>query len=180
MPGSNTVPRRMTVAYLRSILAALLVFAATPALAQTTYPTPAGSRVNAVVSLSCDANGANCAPAPGGASAPSASALSGVAPAATPVAAASLVAKASPGNLYGYNVTSAASAGYVMIFNSTTVPADGTVTPAMCLPLAANTGADMSYTTPEYYSAGVTFVFSTTGCFTKTASATAFISANVK
>lgn len=164
----------------RLALAAILACAATPAFAQATYPTPAGSRVNGYVPLTCDSSGANCAPMPGGASAPSASATSGVAPASTPVASASLVAKATAGNLYGYNVTSAATAGYILIFNSATVPADGTVTPAMCLPLAANTGIDQSYRTPEYYSAGVTLVFSSTGCFTKTASATAFISANVK
>lgn len=112
---------------------------------------------------------------------PSASTNAGVAVNATSVAAGSLIVKASPGNLYGYNVTSAASAGYVMIFNSATVPADGTVTPARCIPLAANTGLEVDLRgQPTFFSAGIVIVFSTTGCFTKTISATAFIAGDAK
>lgn len=49
------------------LLAALaLLCAATPVLAQSTYPTVAGGRVAGVVVLACDTNGANCAPRPGG------------------------------------------------------------------------------------------------------------------
>lgn len=87
-----------------------------------------------------------------------------------------LVGKASAGNLYGFNVVAGASAGYVLIFNSTTVPADGAVTPVRCLPLAANSGVDVNLRgQPVYFSTGISLSFSTTGCFTKTASATAFI-----
>lgn len=112
---------------------------------------------------------------------PSASASSGTAAAVTPVAAGSLVAKASGGTLYGVNVTAGASAGYVLIFNATTAPADGTVTPARCIPLAANTGIEVNYrSVPLYFATGITVVFSTTGCFSKTVSATAFIAADVK
>ncbi len=46
-------------------LAALALCVSTPAFAQATYPTTVGSRVNGVVPLACDANGANCAPVPG-------------------------------------------------------------------------------------------------------------------
>lgn len=96
-------------------------------------------------------------------------------------ASAALVAKGSAGNLYGYNVVSGASAGYVLVLNSATVPADGAVTPARCIPLAANTGIDVNLRgQPVYFSAGVTVAFSTTGCFTKTSSATAFIAVDVK
>lgn len=112
---------------------------------------------------------------------PSAASAAGVAVNATTVASGSLVAKASAGNLYGYNVTSGASAGYVLIFNATSAPADGTVTPARCIPLAANTGIEVDMRgQPTFFSTGITIVFSTTGCFTKTISATAFISADVK
>jgi len=45
------------------LLALALALFALPAFAQATYPTVAGSRVNGVVPLICDANGANCAPA---------------------------------------------------------------------------------------------------------------------
>jgi hypothetical protein len=44
------------------LLALALALFALPAFAQATYPTVAGSRVNGVVPLVCDANGANCAP----------------------------------------------------------------------------------------------------------------------
>lgn len=244
---------------------------ASPALAQATYPTPAGSRVNGVVPLICDATGANCVPSgstgsgsgtTGDPTAVQGSVANGAAPTTNPVlvagtdgsnvrtirtdaggriivdapysnggaivstglgvvirdtvasvsrnlvgeagglyvikapssaAAAAIttvassavttgqVIKASAGNLYGFNVVSGASAGYVMVFNSTTVPADGAVTPARCLPLAANTGLDINLRgQPVHFSTGITIVFSTTGCFTKTASATAFIAGDAQ
>ncbi len=162
------------------LFVALAGLFASPAFAQATYPTVAGSRVNGVVSLTCDATGANCAPTPGGQGAPTSDANAGIAQSSTPTAAASRVIKASPGNFYGYNVTSGASAGYILIYNALTAPADGTVTPVLSLPLAANTGVDTSYRTPEYFSVGIVIVFSTTGCFSQTASATAFISGNAK
>lgn len=87
----------------------------------------------------------------------------------------------SPGYLQGVNVTSGASAGYVLVFDSTTVPADGAVTPARCVPLAANTGIELNWrASPIMFRNGMVVVFSTTGCFTKTASATAFIAADYR
>ena len=47
-------------------------------------------------------------------------------------AEASHVLKASAGNLYSLAVTSGASAGYVMLFDATSAPANGAVTPAEC------------------------------------------------
>lgn len=94
---------------------------------------------------------------------------------ATTAVGSSLILKSTAGNLYGYNVVAGASAGYVMIFNSATVPADGAVTPLRCIPLAANAGIDRSFDIPRRFTNGITIVFSTTGPFTKTASATAFI-----
>ena len=100
-----------------------------------------------------------------------------------PVASAALttgqVLKASAGNLYGYNVL-ATVAGYLMIFNSTTVPADGAVTPLICLPLAAGAGVDRSFDIPRRFTTGITLVFSSTGPYTKTASATAFLGGAVQ
>lgn len=110
------------------------------------------------------------------ASLPSAASTAGTAAGVTAVAASSIIGKASPGNLYGVNVTSGASAGYVLIYNRTTAPADGVVTPARCIPLAANTGIELSWRpVPLYFSTGIVVAFSTTGCFTQTLSATAFI-----
>ena len=44
------------------LLGLLLALFALPAFAQATYPTVAGSRVNGVVPLLCNASGADCAP----------------------------------------------------------------------------------------------------------------------
>lgn len=109
------------------------------------------------------------------------STTSGVAPVATTAVAGGQVLKASAANLYGLNVVSGASAGYVLVTNTTTVPADGAVTPLKCYALAANSSLDLNLrAAPVYFSTGVSVSFSTTGCFTKTASATAFISGDVK
>lgn len=93
----------------------------------------------------------------------------------TTVAAGSLIAKATAGNCYGFNVVSGASAGYFMLFNSATVPADGTVTPFRTYVMAANASLGVHWDVPRRFSAGIVGVFSTTGPFTKTLSATAFI-----
>lgn len=108
---------------------------------------------------------------------PTSVAAMAITPAATTAAASNLVVKASAGNLYQWAVTSGASAGYVMIFNATSAPADGAVTPAACRVLAANSTLSSTYTRPARFSTGITIVFSTTGCFNKTASATAYIEA---
>ena len=91
------------------------------------------------------------------------------------------VLKSSQGYLNGFSATSGASAGYVLIFDATSAPADGTVTPKFCYYVPANntTGASwISYPAP--FSNGIVIVFSTTGCFTKTISNTAFFSAQVQ
>lgn len=86
------------------------------------------------------------------------------------------VLKASSGYLYSLYVTNGASAGFLMTFNATTPPADGAVTPVECVPIPANSNAIINFSAgpPDFYSTGITAVFSTTGCFTKTASSTAF------
>ncbi len=111
---------------------------------------------------------------------PTASANNGLVPVATTAVASAIVLKASFGNLYGLNVVSGASAGYVMVFNSASVP-DGAVTPVKCWAIAANTSAEWNFRNmPLYFSTAISAVFSTTGCFTKTASVTAYISGDVK
>lgn len=113
--------------------------------------------------------------------APSAAASVGVAPTVTAAVNSAVVGKASAGNLYGFNVVAGASAGFVLVFNAISAPADGAVTPVKCLPLAANAGLDQNYRSlPVAFTTGITVVFSTTGCFSKTASATAFISVDAK
>lgn len=91
------------------------------------------------------------------------------------------VLKASAGNFYRLAVTTGATAGYVMVFNSTTVPADGAVTPLLCRAVAANSSIEIDHTgMPQRYSTGISAAFSSTGCFTKTASATAMFEGDVQ
>lgn len=99
----------------------------------------------------------------------------------TPVVSAaaegSHILKASPGCLLAVYVTTGASAGFLLVFNSTTVPIDGVVTPIECISIPATTTIGLNYAPqpPAWYSSGIVAVFSTTGCFTKTISTTAFI-----
>lgn len=72
-------------------------------------------------------------------------------------------------------VTTGAAAGYLMTFNAVSAPIDGAVTPTECIAVGANQTISLDFgETAEQYVTGLTAVFSTTGCFTKTASATAF------
>ena len=81
----------------------------------------------------------------------------------------------------GVNVVSGASAGYVLIYDAVSAPADGAVTPARCLPIAANAGLEINWrAAPIWFRNGVVVVFSTTGCFTQTSSATAFIAVDAR
>jgi hypothetical protein len=111
---------------------------------------------------------------------PSSATSAGITPVVSAAAEASKVFKASAGNLYAYQVTTGAAAGFVMIFDATSAPADGAVTPVKCVAVAANSTVGVSMEPPEAFSTGITAVFSTTGCFTKTASATAMFSGDVK
>ena len=90
-------------------------------------------------------------------------------------ATSSQILKGSAGNFYGVNA-SATVAGYVMLFDATTAPADGAVTPKKCWAVAANGTIDIRYDVPIKCSTGITLVYSSTGPYTKTASATAFLS----
>lgn len=101
-----------------------------------------------------------------------------------PIAIKSLVSAAAEGShvfcsgpceLSSVYVTSGATPGYALSFNATSAPADGAVTPIDCVVLPANSTVSLSYAgTADVFNVGLTLVFSTTGCFTKTVSATAF------
>jgi hypothetical protein len=107
---------------------------------------------------------------------PTSNAAAGITPVVSSAVESGHVLKASAGNLYSVYVTTGAVAGFLMVFNSTTVPADGAVTPIECQPAPANGIASLTFNPGpvESYSTGISVAFSTTGCFTKTASATAF------
>ena len=94
----------------------------------------------------------------------------------TATAAGSIVLKAAAGVLTGFSVTSSSTtAGYVMVFDSATVPSDGTVTPKFCYYLTApGTVAASWLQYPVPFANGISVVFSSTGCYTKTISNTGF------
>lgn len=111
---------------------------------------------------------------------PSSSSSLGIAPVVSSAAEANHVLKASAGNLYGVSVTTGAVAGYVLVSDATSAPADGAVTPKFCFILPASGSLGVVWNPPAVMATGITVSFSSTGCFTKTASATAFISGSVK
>ena len=69
-----------------------------------------------------------------------------------------------------------ATSGYVMLFDASSLPSNGAVTPTWCYPVASDgTKGSVSadWTVPLSFTTGITAGFSTTGCDTLTASATA-------
>ncbi len=154
----------------RIIFTALLL--ATPAAAQVVAPVAknaANQPIQTTPVISVDTAG-NYMP-PG---APSAAVAAGASPVTGSAVASSLILKASAGNGYRYAVTAGASAGFLMVLDSPTVPADGAVTPKICRAVAANSSLEVDHSVvPDTFAAGIVEVFSTTGCYIKTASATA-------
>lgn len=113
------------------------------------------------------------------------SATSGLTPTTTSALAANLVIKASAGNLYSFEVsadsTLSAAAWWIMIYNATSAPGDGAVTPLKCYALpSGTTGFTGAFPTPVQFSTGIVIGVSTNGCFTKAASTHAFISGDAQ
>lgn len=103
-------------------------------------------------------------------------------PIVSSAAEGSHILKAAPGALLSLYVTGGAASGFILIFNSATVPADGVVTPVDCIPIAASGYAFLNYAPqpPEWFSTGISAAYSTTGCFSKTISTGAFFHALVQ
>lgn len=89
------------------------------------------------------------------------------------------VFKASPGTLYGATVSIGTTAGYFMLFDATSAPSDGAVTPKACYDVPASTSQNINFPWPLTFVNGIVAVFSTTGCFSKTVS-NAFFSAQFR
>lgn len=115
-------------------------------------------------------------------SAPTSSSSFAITPGSSSELEASHVLKSSAGNLYSVYVVTSSVGGYLMTFNATDIPADGPVSPVECVPVLANSIVSLSIdgSPPDNYSIGIVAVFSTTGPFTKTASATAFFKWSVQ
>lgn len=116
---------------------------------------------------------------------PSSTAGAGNTPVVTGSLATSLVVKNSAGNLYGLNVsadsTLSGAAWWVMIHNAVAAPAAGAVTPTKCFALASGTTMlALAFPTPVRFGTGISVTVGTTGCFTQTDSAHAFISGDAQ
>lgn len=120
---------------------------------------------------------------------PTADATAGVTPVVAGSSASSAVLKAAAGNLYSAYVTTGATQGWLMVFNATALPSNGATTAGTasgnmqeCIYAPANTTTAISFNPgpAEPYTIGITAAFSSTGCGTLTASATAFIHGSAK
>lgn len=118
--------------------------------------------------------------------APTSSAAGGITPVVSAAAENNHVLKATAGNVYSASATNlTATAGFLVLLNATTSPADGAITPLACAPLPANGVATVNYaggSPPAVFATGiVAVVTSANACFTKTTGViTAFISGQVQ
>ena len=80
--------------------------------------------------------------------------------------------------LHGASITTSTIAGFFMVLNAPADPGNGPVRPAKCVAVAATSSATLTAdpNTAWSFPAGITLIFSTTGCFTETQSATAYFS----
>ena len=103
---------------------------------------------------------------------PNSGSAAGIAPVASSAAESCHVLKASAGNLYGVSGYVGA-ATFVMVFNATTAPADGAVTPVVWAYIPAAGSWSIAYgTIPATFSTGITVCDSSTRPLTKTAVST--------
>lgn len=167
---------------MKRVLIALLALAALALPAQAA-PLSAPCLQTGPTSVQCDpVNSTNPMPTY---PAPSSGSTGGVTTAATSVLASNLVVKASAGNLFSFEVsadsTLSAAAWWIMIFDATALPSNGTVTATKCIAMPANaTAFSGGFTVPERFATGIVIGVSTTGCFSLTASVHAFIGAGYK
>jgi nucleoside phosphorylase len=107
------------------------------------------------------------------------SAAAAITPVVSSILESNHIMKGSAGTLYSFQANSTSVGGYVMLFNATSAPADGAVTPIKVWQIGAQTTLGIGCNPPLAFSIGIVLVFSTTGPFTKTASATAYFSGEV-
>lgn len=103
----------------------------------------------------------------------------------TSALAANLVVSAGGANLWSFDVaadaTLSAAPWWIFVFNNTSAPADGAVTPAKCYALPAGaTSFTGGFPSGIAFSTGITISVSSTGCFSKTSSTHAFISGDFR
>jgi len=73
-------------------------------------------------------------------------------------------------NLFNVSAVAGGTAGLLMVFDATTVPADGTVAPTLCIPIAANARVREDFPRAARFATGVSVAFSSgTDCQAKVA-----------
>ncbi|MDE2100320.1 MAG: hypothetical protein KGL39_23920 [Patescibacteria group bacterium] len=110
---------------------------------------------------------------------------SAIAYSSTAALASNAVIKSAAANLYSFQVaadsTLSATTWWIMIFDATSLPSNGAITPTKCYGIPAGiTGASFAFPNPVRFTTGITIGVSTTGCFTQTASTHAFISGDAQ
>jgi hypothetical protein len=166
-----------------ALLAGSLVAAVLPAHAQNTTglvvsvcgTPPSPFTAGRPGPFTLDTTGTLCSQGGGGSSS--------AAPVVSTATEATRVLKASAGNLLSLTTTIGATSGWVMVFDATSAPADGTVTPKFCRYIKSDGTAgatSLAWSSPLTFATGISVAFSSTGCFTKTASATAYFSGQVQ
>ncbi|MDR3538795.1 MAG: hypothetical protein P4L71_20030 [Acetobacteraceae bacterium] len=117
---------------------------------------------------------------------PTAWAGAGIVPVVSGSAVSGVVLKASGGNLYNVQAV-CTSACWLMVFNSATVPSNGSTTAGTaagslqdCLPIAAGGSGTILYALPEVFSIGISAAISSTACATLTLSTVGFIHGSVE
>jgi hypothetical protein len=103
-----------------------------------------------------------------------------IAPVCSSALASSLVLNAAACSLFGFQVNTTTAAGWVMLFDATSAPVDGAVTPKKWWQIGPNSTLGIDSLPPLSMLTGAVLVFSTTGPFTKTASATAAFSGETR
>jgi len=168
-----------------TMLFALLLLAQ-PALAQSSWETPGGSRVDGKVDMCLNAQG-KALPCSDPTALPlqvnATFSATSAAPVVSGATEATHVMKVSAGSLLSLTTSIGAVSGWLMIFDATSAPADGAVTPKFCRYIksdATGGATSLAWVNPLTFATGISVAFSSTGCFTKTASATAFFSGQVQ
>lgn len=151
-------------------LAVLLACGSASAQQVVKICTPVTNTTTGITVTSCDdVSATNPLPVTGSTS------VAAITPIVSSAAESGHILKASAGSLYSINTTAlSATAGFVMVFNSATVPADGAVAPVLCFPIAATGAAgflSINYNPgpPGAFGTGISVAISSTGCTTKTA-----------
>lgn len=88
-----------------------------------------------------------------------------------------------PGTVVSLTAVNGTTAGFAVLYGAATIPADGALDPTLvrwCMPLAANTGITMQFTSPLQFYAGMAFFVSSGSCTNKTAVTYGYVGAQVR